>query len=354
MPTDEDWMRLAIKQARQADYTTWQNPRVGAVIVKDRQALATGHTQAFGGIHAERDAISKLSPDQLLDSTLYVTLEPCNHYGKQPPCTDLIIKSRIRRVVIAETDPHSLVTGKGIKKLRTSGVEVVTGVLTNEAAAVNPHYNHYFQTGLPWVTLKQAISLDDKVAGAPGTRTTITNRQVYDRVHRERAWFHGIVIGSQTAIVDNPTLLTTAPTAFPPIRIILDRRGRLGQYRKLRILNDRSAPTWVFTNNSVLADQLATIDAKVIYQPEMTVNTVVKECSRQGLQSLYVEGGPTIQQAFLASGLVDELLTYLSPQLIGRAGVLGLQSNQPLKFSNVQVEQLGDNVRIAERMEKNV
>ena len=354
MQIDEKMMRLAIKQARLADWSTWQNPRVGAVVVKNSRVLATGHTHAFGGVHAERDAISKLSPEQLFDSTLYVTLEPCNHYGKQPPCADLIVASKISRVVIAEADPHALVTGKGIRKMRDHGITVVTGVLADEAAAVNPHYNYYFHHQRPWITVKQALSLDGKVASAPGTRTTITNRLVYERVHQERAWFHGIVIGSQTAIVDDPLLTTTARTDFPPVRIVLDRRGRLGQHRELQLLHDQSAPTWVFTANPALGAQLAATSATVICLAQPTIAGVVKECGRRGLQSLYVEGGPTIHRAFFESGLVNELLTYLSPQLIGQQGVAGFQPGRPVQPRDVGIEEVGDNLRSTERVDEDV
>ncbi len=354
MQVDEKWMNLAIAQAKRADYTTWQNPRVGAVVVKDGQLLATGHTHEFGGVHAERDAINKLAADQLRGATLYVTLEPCSHYGKQPPCADLIVDSGIRRVVIAETDPHALVTGKGIRRLRANGLEVVTGVLADRAAAVNPHYNFYFQKHRPWVTLKQAVSRDGKVAAFPGERTMITNQVVYDRVHQERAWFHGIVIGSQTAIVDNPTLLTTAPTNFPPVRIILDRRGRLAQHPTLHLLKDGAAPTWVFTSDPTLKIRLAGSHAEVIDQADAGISAVVAECGRRGLQALYVEGGPTIHRAFLKSGLVNELLTYQGVGLIGEQGVAGAWYPKEGAKHGALVEQLGDNIRISERMVANV
>lgn len=349
MQVDEKWMGLAIVQARRADYTTWQNPRVGAVVVKDNQLLATGHTHEFGGVHAERDAIRKLTASQLQGATLYVTLEPCSHYGKQPPCADLIVDSGIRRVVVAETDPHALVTGKGIRRLRDSGLEVVTGALADRAAAVNPHYNFYFQKHRSWVTLKQAVSRDGKVAAAPGERTTITNQAVYDRVHQERAWFHGIVIGSQTAIVDNPTLLTTASTGFPPVRIILDRRGRLAQHSALQLLQDGAAPTWVFTSDPTLKERLADSHAEVIYQMDAGIPSVVTECGRRGLQALYVEGGPTIHRAFLKSGLVNELLTYQGAGWLGEHGVASAWHPK-----DAAGELLGDNIRIVERMGANV
>lgn len=349
MNTDQRLMELAINQARKAGPETWLNPRVGAVIVKDSHILATGHTHKYGGFHAERDAISKLSPEQLLNSTLYVTLEPCNHYGKQPPCSQLIIKSGIRRVVIAETDPHPLVTGKGIANLRAHGIDVQTGVLTDQARQLNPYYNFYFQHQRPWVTIKQAISLDGKVSAEPGQRTAITNQAVYDRVHRERADYQGIVIGSKTALVDNPRLLTTVETPFPPVRIILDRRGRLGRKPHLKLLTDGCAPTWIFTNNSALRKELQAAPAKVIVLKHCSIQAVISEVAKRGLQALYVEGGPTIQQAFLQAGTVDELITYVSPQFLGMAGVSGLQSPKQLTFAKPQIELLDDNVRIAER-----
>lgn len=345
MQVDEQWMRLAINQAAKADYTTWQNPRVGAVIEKDGRLLAAGYTHAFGGVYAERDAISKLPAKELQGASLYVTLEPCSHYGKQPPCADLIVSVGIRRVVIAATDPHALVTGKGIRRLQAGGVAVETGVLTQQAVAVNPHYHFYFRHHRPWVTLKQAISADGKVAAAPGERTAITNVAVYDRVHQERAWFHGIVVGSQTAIVDDPALLTTAKTSTPPVRIILDRRGRLAQHPTLRVLQDGAAPTWIFTSNPCLATQLAASKATVICREDSSIPAVVAECGRRGLQALYVEGGPTVHRAFLQSGLVNERLTYQGAPRLGKTGVPGAWCPQP---DRALVEELGDNVRISE------
>lgn len=354
MQHDEKWMQQAIEEARKADFQTWQNPRVGAVVVKEDYLLATGHTHRFGGFHAERDAISKLTPEQLLDSTLYVTLEPCNHYGKQPPCSLLIINSGIKRVVIAETDPHFLVTGKGIQNLKEHGIEVTTGVLARRAWNINPHYNFFFEKRQPWITLKQAISLDDKVATSRNQRTTVTNREVYNYVHKERAWYHGVVIGSQTAIVDDPKLTVSVNTSFPPVRIVIDRRGRLANHSQLKLLNDSETKTWIFSSDPGLKDKLSKTKAEVICLTDCSIKAVVDECGRRGLQSLYVEGGPTIHQAFINSGLVNEMITYLSPQFIGEQGVSGIQTPTGIKLAKVNVKMLGNNVRISGRVKRNV
>ncbi len=350
---DQYFMKIAIDQAKQAT-ATWQNPQVGAVVVKDGEILASGHTQRFGGPHAERDALTKLTSAQTQGATLYVTLEPCNHYGKQPPCTQLIIDRGIKRVVIAETDPHSLVTGKGIAQLRQHGITVVIGVSEQAAAQVNPHYNFFFRHGRPWITLKQAISLDHRVSAGPGQRTVITNRAVYDRVHQERARFQGIVIGSTTAIVDNPTLVPQPQPAFMPVRIVLDRRGRLADHPQLKLLHDGLAPTWVFTASPTLADRLSATTARVFCLPTCGVEEVVAAVAKEGLQSLYVEGGPTIHRAFAAADLVEEVTTYIGPQMLGQNGVAAFTPPVPWSFLDRQVELLGDNVRITERKQEHV
>lgn len=349
---DEKWMQVAIDQAKLA-HDTWQNPKVGAVIVKNGRLLAKGHTQPFGGIHAERDAIQKLTLKQLKGATLYVTLEPCNHYGKQPPCSELIVKSQFKRVIIAETDPHSLVTGKGIHYLQKNGIEVQTGVLATTARKVNPYYHFFFQQGRPWITVKQSVSLDYRVSEARETRTAITNEQVYRRVHQERGNYQGIVIGSTTAIIDDPTLLTTKGGKYPPIRIILDRRGRLLQHPQLQLLTDHQAPTWLFTTNQALKNKFSD-RCRVFCLADGSLSMVIRTITDQGLQSLYVEGGPTIHAAFMNQGLVDELVTYVSPKLLGMHGQSGMQVKGPRNFQRVQIDVLDDNVRIAERSRKNV
>ncbi|WP_295746495.1 bifunctional diaminohydroxyphosphoribosylaminopyrimidine deaminase/5-amino-6-(5-phosphoribosylamino)uracil reductase RibD [uncultured Limosilactobacillus sp.] len=353
MENDEKWMRLALQQAHQADYQTWQNPRVGAVIVKDQQLVSVGHTHQFGGFHAERDAISRAVPEQLAGATLYVTLEPCNHYGKQPPCTQLIVEAGIKRMVVAETDPHSIVRGKGIQYLRDHDIEVTTGVLADEASTINAHYNHYFHTHRPWITLKQAISLDGKVAFRQGKRTRITNDAVYHFVHRERAWFHGIMIGSQTAIIDNPLLTVHVKTTFPPVRIVIDRRGRLANHRHLKLLQTTLAKTWVFSSNRRLSHALSKTHAEVIILADCSIKQVIKECGRRGLQSLYVEGGPTLQQSLVDEDLVDEVITYVSPQFVGKQGVAGVQI-PTTRMLATNVKLLDSNIRIEGKVTENV
>ncbi|QDK48644.1 bifunctional diaminohydroxyphosphoribosylaminopyrimidine deaminase/5-amino-6-(5-phosphoribosylamino)uracil reductase RibD [Limosilactobacillus reuteri] len=350
---DAYFMQMAIAEAAKAGNETWKNPRVGAVVVKNGQVLARGHTHEYGGIHAERDAIGKLTPKQLQGATLYVTLEPCNHYGKQPPCSQAIIDAGIRRVVIAETDPHQLVTGKGIATLQQQNIIVKTGVLKEAAQALNPHYDFFYRYRRPWVTLKQAVSLDYRVAAEKGQRTAITNSAVAKMVHTERGNFQGILIGSQTAIIDNPSLLTTAPTEFTPVRIVLDRRGRLKDNPTLHLLTDGQAPTWIFTENSSLQDQFAK-GIRVFYRRTWSINDILHELGCREIQSVYVEGGPTVHQAFLWEGLFEELITYLAPQMLGEKGVPGMESPHQLHLAHQEIKILENNIRIAERKIENV
>lgn len=346
-------MQLAIDEAKRAGNETWKNPRVGAVVIKNGKVLAKGHTHRFGGVHAERDALSKLTVEQSCGATLYVTLEPCNHYGKQPPCTQAIIDAGIKRVVIAEKDPHRLVSGKGIKRLQASGIKVTTGTLEQEAMELNPHYDFFYRHHRPWINLKQAVSLDYRVAERSGQRTMITGELANQAVHAERADFQGIMIGSETAIIDNPHLLAIPSPQYAPVRIILDRRGRLMKWSDLFILTDRQAPTWIFTENKAMVDKFQQ-NVTVFYQEKWSLQAVLKKLGQQGLQSIYVEGGPSLQQSFLDQGLVEELITYINPQLLGKHGVMGATSQRRMKFSKQTIRILGPDIRVAERVIKNV
>lgn len=346
MANDEYYMKLALREAKKGRYQTWKNPMVGAVIVKNDQILAKGHHIHYGQKHAERDAISKLTPEQLFNSTLYVTLEPCNHYGKQPPCSDLIVKSKIKRVVVGQIDPHKLVTGKGIAKLRANGIEVKTGVLAEQAAELNQFYTYFYQNNHPWMTLKQATSIDYKVNKAKLTRTQVTNQTVYERVHQERADYQAVMIGSNTAIVDNPSLLTSVRTDYPPIRIVIDRRGRLLAHQDLHLLTDGLAPTWIFTQNSDLVHLSLNKKVRVFLLKTDQIKEVLSVLAKKEVQSVYLEGGPTLAAAFLKAGLVNRVIDYVSPRFLGNKGQFAVLPEQEINLHQVKIEKLADNLRI--------
>ena len=209
-----------------------------------------------------------------------------------------------------------------------------------------------YKNDRPWITLKQATSLDYKVSAGLNQRTAITNQEVYEQVHRERADYQAIVIGSSTAIIDNPSLLTSASTDYPPIRIVLDRRGRLLEHLDLTLLNDDN-PTWIFTRNKSLANHNLNQNIQCFLTKNNDLSDLIAELSKKEIQSIYVEGGPTLEKSFLNNFFINEMITYISPDFIGANGVSGTVPTSSHHFDEVNIKQLGNNVRIDER-NKNV
>lgn len=349
----ETYMKRAISEALKGKGQTFTNPLVGAVIVKDEEIVAAGSHMAYGQPHAEKNAIDSCSsPEKLIDSTIYVTLEPCHHYGKQPPCTKAILQSGIKKVVIGQLDPNPLVSGKGKAFLESQGIEVITGVLEKEVRGINRHYNTYHERQRPFITLKQATTLDGKIALA-GQRTRITGEAALRRVREERSNYQAILIGSRTALIDNPTLRTEA--TFPPCRVILDRKGETLR-TQLALFDDPSSPVLVFTtkhNQTALPDHV-----EIITTPSLTLSFVMKELYRRKIQSVYVEGGSSIHDAFLASGYWDQIVTYLSPTIIGGNGTASFASDREVShmitLGEVTVEEVGEDLRIVGRRKEDV
>lgn len=251
----QSFMMAAIEEARKGKGNTFTNPLVGAAIVKEEKLLSLGAHLQYGESHAEVNAIQNCdSPEELFNSTLYVTLEPCNHQGKQPPCTQAIIQSGISTVVIGQLDPNPLVAGKGKEFLQKHGIKVIVGVEEEKCRALNPFYNHFFERDRPYITLKQAITLDGKISLKEGSRYSITGTEAISRVRKERGEHQGIVVGSETVLVDNPILLPDIVTNFPPVRIVLDRRGRILKNPKLNLFQTTTNPVWIFTENPKLKE----------------------------------------------------------------------------------------------------
>jgi diaminohydroxyphosphoribosylaminopyrimidine deaminase/5-amino-6-(5-phosphoribosylamino)uracil reductase len=243
----EYWMRIALELAQATAGQTSPNPMVGAVVVKDNRLVGTGaHLQA-GTPHAEVHALH-MAGAEAEGSTIYVTLEPCNHYGRTPPCTEKIIASGVRRVVVGSGDPDILVAGKGIKRLREAGLEVVEGVLTAECLLLNEAYFHHRKTGLPFVTLKTATTLDGKIATDTGDSRWVTGAESRAYVHQLRHEQDAILVGIGTVLADDPVLTTRlSDGGLHPTRIILDSKLRISLTSKL--VDTRIASTWIFTTS---------------------------------------------------------------------------------------------------------
>ncbi|EJN94299.1 bifunctional diaminohydroxyphosphoribosylaminopyrimidine deaminase/5-amino-6-(5-phosphoribosylamino)uracil reductase RibD [Streptococcus ratti] len=345
---DKTFMALAIEEAKKGFKQTYTNPLVGAVIVKDNQVIACGAHLKYGDYHAERNAIETCStPEELQGATLYVTLEPCHHTGKQPPCTQAIIEAGIKRVVIAQLDPNPMVSGKGKQFLESQGVSVEVGLLGEEARALNPYYNHFYQEERPYIVLKSAMSLDGKIA-LKGERTQLTGSVANQFIHEERDCFQAILVGSETVLVDNPSLLGKNSSLYPPIRIVLDRRGRIFAKKDLHIFTDDKAPVYIFSQQEV-ADLPSHVT--VFTAEQWTVSEVVARLVQEGIQSLYVEGGSCIHDAFYEADLWDEWLLYLSPTLLGGDALPDMSSLRPSRsvkyLSDLSLSQIGQDWRIS-------
>ena len=352
----ERFMQIAIDEAKKGMNNTFINPLVGAVIVKDNHILVKGAHLEYGCEHAERNAISQCkSPKELLNSTLYVTLEPCAHFGKQPPCAQLLVKSGIKTVIIGQLDPNPLVKGKGIAYLKKHGVEVVLGMKEKEARQLNPYYNFLYEKNRPYIVLKQSITLDGKIAINEKKRTKITGEEVWNIVHEERDNYHGIIVGSQTILTDNPTLLSTKKSKFPPVRIIIDRRGRTLK-KDLNIFKDKSSMVWTFTET--MRPVYLPSHVEIIRKPTISLCDVINELTNRNIQSLYVEGGGRLHDSFIENDFWDEIITYLSPKILGGNSLASFRSDRVVKgctkLKSVQIKKIGEDFRIVGKREEDI
>ncbi|MFS1703881.1 bifunctional diaminohydroxyphosphoribosylaminopyrimidine deaminase/5-amino-6-(5-phosphoribosylamino)uracil reductase RibD [Alteromonas sp. AMM-1] len=329
--SDEYWMALAIQQARRGMYTTSPNPRVGCVIVKNNVLVGAGaHLQA-GTPHAEVHALRDAG-EQARGATAYVTLEPCSHTGRTPPCADALVKANVGRVVVAMTDPNPLVSGRGIKRLQDAGIVVTQGVLTSEAEALNPGFIKRMTTGMPWMRAKLACSLDGKIALANGVSQWITGPAARKDVQRFRAQSCAVLTGSGTVKADNPSLLVRPEQAelsdYPltqcrqPLRVVIDTAQQLTP--DLAMFNDGSPVLLVINGTSkyVFANAVTVIPAQMdTASQKVSLTWLIEELGRRGLNDIWVEAGAGLAGALLADNLIDELIVYQAPKVLGDKGM---------------------------------
>lgn len=305
----------ALRLASYAEGFTAPNPMVGAVLVWNDTIIGKGFHEKCGGPHAEVNCIHSVPPHltkYIPQSTLYVTLEPCNHFGKTPPCVNIILEYKIPKVVIACVDSFSKVNGTGIERLKAAGVEVLTGLLQNEARYINRKFFYFHERQLPFVTLKWANTIDGKMGSGNDKRVLISNSFTQRWIHRLRSQHQGILIGVNTANFDNPTLDTRYNSAInPPIKIILDEEGII--HPNLTIFK-QGQNTIVFTKNNQLAEKLSIYAPVTIIQIPTNEGLlwILKELFRRNIQSILVEGGANILQQFIHADLWQEAI-----QIIG-------------------------------------
>ena len=322
--TDERHVARALDLASLGWGRVAPNPMVGAVVTDASGAVvAEGWHAEYGRAHAEAIAL-EAAGRRAHGGTLYVTLEPCNHHGKTPPCTEAVLRSGVARVVVALRDPNPVAAG-GLERIAAAGVEVVTGVGARAAADQNAAFLHWHRKGTPWVALKHAMSVDGRIAAAPGVRTQLTGAEAQAEVHRLRAGFDAIMVGSRTAQIDDP-LLTVRGSVQPrraPIRIVLDSEARLAP--DSRLLTDGAAPTWLLAAHDA-ADRGWQEDVggspRLVRVRRSTgggldLGEVMSALAARDVRSVLCEGGGRLGSALLAAGLVDRLYLFVAPALLG-------------------------------------
>ncbi len=334
---DRRFMALALSLGRRGLGRTWPNPAVGAVIVKDGAIVGRGWTQPGGRPHAEVEALRRAgaaAKDATFGATLYVTLEPCSHHGKSPPCADAVIAAGISRVVSALEDPNPEVAGQGHARLRAAGIAVDVGIGADEAR--HDHAGHIlrFTQGRPHVLLKLAISADGKAAAAGRKPIAITGEAVRERVHLLRAQSDAIMVGIGTVLADDPLLTCRLPgmAKDSPVRVIADSTLRLPLHSRL-VQSARDIPVWALAGIGAPQDaefKLLANGVEVLRSPESTDPLDLKDAlellAAKGITRLMVEGGPTLAAAFLAADLVDEAILFHSAKVVGADGIDALSS----------------------------
>lgn len=346
---DQIWMQRAIHLAQQGQYSTRPNPNVGCVIVKDGKVVGDGFHPRAGQPHAEVFAIRQAG-ELTRGATAYVTLEPCAHYGRTPPCAKGLVEAGITQVVVACSDPNPLVAGKGIQILQEAGIQVITGVCEAEAAVLNRGFLKAMATGLPYVRLKVASSLDGRTAMASGESKWITGPEARQDVQHWRAISGAVITGIETVLADDCLLnvrqlpdVEDISTVVQPKRVVLDRQGRLPL--NAQILQQPDTVMVMGPFRAELA-QLGVIQLEI-----QSLHSLLRTLKDFQIYDVLVEAGATLSSAFLQQGLVDELISYVAPTLLGQSARAMFNAEfehlaEQLRFKLIEVSQVGNDVRL--------
>ena len=349
---DKDYMALACSLAERGRGWTSPNPMVGAVIVKEGRIVGQGWHRRWGGPHAEREALADCV-EPPAGAVLYVTLEPCCHQGRQPPCTDAILEAGIARVVIGSSDPNPLVAGKGIEILRARGVAVETGVLKEACDALNPFFFHYITTKRPYVTMKYAMTLDGKIATRTGASRWITGEAARARVHRDRHAHAAIMAGAGTVLADDPLLTCRMEGGRDPLRAICDTHLRTPLDSRI-VETARDVPT-VLAAGPEAEERAGPYEAagcQVWSLPlkggHVDLTALMDRLGAAGIDSLLLEGGGTLGWSMLEAGLVQRVQAYVAPKIFGggaKSPVEGLGvalPDQAFRLKGMTITQIGE------------
>lgn len=361
--TDERYMARALELARRGRFTTTPNPNVGCVIVRDGQIVGEGWHQRAGEPHAEVHAL-RMAGDRARGATAYVTLEPCSHHGRTPPCCDALIAAGVTRVVAAMQDPNPQVAGRGLHRLYQAGIEVSHGLMMQEAEALNRGFLKRMRTGFPWIQLKLGASLDGRTAMASGESQWITSPAARRDVQRLRAQSSAILSSSATVLADNPSLtvrwseldsesqrLVDEAELRQPVRVIVDSQNRVTPHHKLI---EQLGETWLMrqqVDDRHWPETVTQIPVP-LRDSQLDLVALMMVLGQRQINSVWVEAGATLAGALIQAGLVDELIVYVAPKLLGNdarglcqlAGLTQLADAPVFAFRDIR--QVGDDVRL--------
>lgn len=349
---EEQFMKRAFELAKQGVGWTAPNPLVGAVVVKNGRVIGEGYHRKYGELHAERNALAACTEDPA-GATLYVTLEPCCHYGKTPPCTEIIIEKKIAKVVIGSRDPNPKVAGKGARILREHGINVVEDYMREACDALNPVFFHYITTKTPYVVLKFAMTLDGKIATRTGASKWITGEAARNHVHQLRGRYAGILAGIGTVLADDPMLNCRIDGAHQPLRIILDSHLRIPMGSRL-VRSAKEYPLLIVCNESTRdreegtnrIQKLEEAGAKVWALPEKNghpdLNVLMQRLGEEKIDSVLIEGGGTVNEAVLKAHIVHHVYAYIAPKIFG-----GEDAKTPVEGSGIRLPQECAKLRLA-------
>lgn len=330
MSFEKEYMERAIELAKKGIGAVNPNPLVGAVIVKDGRIIGEGYHAKYGELHAERNAFANLT-EEATGAEMYVTLEPCCHYGKQPPCVEAIVEHKIAKVYVGSDDPNEKVAGKGIKYLRDNGIEVETQVMKNECDEINPVFFHYITTGKPYVVMKYAMTMDGKIATYKGLSKWITGEEARNRVQHTRHQYKGIMVGIGTVIADNPMLTCRLEGGRNPIRIVCDSNLSIPIDCNL-VKTAKDIPTIVGAIEKQPTDEeyekyisklqalekegVQVISVKAV-DNHIDLEDFMLKLGKQSIDGILLEGGGTLNYSALSSGIVNEVQMYIAPKIFG-------------------------------------
>ena len=364
--TDQEYMLRAIQLAKKGEGWTNPNPMVGAVIVKDGRIIGEGYHKKCGELHAERNAIASLT-ESAEGATIYVTLEPCCHYGKTPPCTEAIIEQKIKKVVIGSRDPNPKVAGKGAQILRESGITVVQDFMREECDRLNPVFFHYITTKTPYVVMKYAMTLDGKIATKTGASKWITGELARQEVQHMRHRYMGIMAGIGTVLADDPMLNVRVEGWKSPVRIVCDSSLRIPldsqivrsakEYRTIVAYAGREENEEITEKITKKIEQLHAKGVDTICCPDekgqIDLKKLMTYLGNEGIDSILLEGGGTLNDSALRAGIVKEVHCFIAPKLFGgknsKTPVQGIGIGLPseaLKLKCTDICRIGEDIRI--------